>query len=59
MLPVMSGAAQKFVRHDEATVADLLALPDQDHRDEIFDGRLPGGWWFATEVLIDVGPKQQ
>ncbi len=22
-------------------------------------GRQPGGWWFATEVLIDFGPKQQ
>lgn len=22
-------------------------------------GRLPGGWWFATEVLIDFGPGQQ
>ena len=21
-------------------------------------GRQPGGWWFATEVLIDLGPKQ-
>src|SRR5689334_8760234 len=22
-------------------------------------GRQPGGWWFATEVVIDFGPKQQ
>jgi Uma2 family endonuclease len=22
-------------------------------------GREPGGWWFAPEVLIDFGPKQQ
>jgi Uma2 family endonuclease len=22
-------------------------------------GRWPGGWWFATEVLIDFGPRQK
>lgn len=67
-----------------ATLADLLALPDEGHGCEIIDGELveketsgehgraqtnlvtrlnsrfgrrpggrrPGGWWFATEVLI-------
>jgi Uma2 family endonuclease len=90
MLDLMSAAAKKLPPLDEATLADLLALPDQGHGYEIIDGelveketsaehgvaqsrigrllgpfdrrpggRLPGGWWFATEVLIDFGPKQQ
>lgn len=73
-----------------ATVADLLALPDQGRGHEIIDGvlvekqssaehgvaqsrigrllgpfdrrpggRFPGGWWFATEALVDFGPDQQ
>ncbi len=90
MLPVMSAAAKKLGQPDEATLADLLALPDQGHGYEIIEGnlveketsaehgvaqsrigrllgpfdrrpggRLPGGWWFATEVVIDFGPRQQ
>jgi Uma2 family endonuclease len=90
MLGAMSAAAPKLARPDEATLADLLALPNDGRGHEIIDGnlieketsaehgvaqsrigrllgpfdrrpggRLPGGWWFATEVLIDFGPKQQ
>jgi Uma2 family endonuclease len=90
MLRVMSAPAKKLVHTAEATLANLLALPDQGHGYEIIEGnlveketsaehgvaqtrlgralgpfdrrpggRLPGGWWFATEVLIDFGPKQQ
>jgi Uma2 family endonuclease len=89
MLCVMSAAAKKLVQPAQATLADLLALPDQGHSFEIIEGslveketsaehgvaqsrigrvlgpfdrrpggRLPGGWWFATEALIDFGPKQ-
>ncbi|HZF51780.1 MAG TPA: Uma2 family endonuclease [Polyangiaceae bacterium] len=85
----MSGAAEKLPAPSEATLAALLALPDQGRGYEIIDGQLveketsaehgvaqsrlgrvlgpfdrrpggkqPGGWWFATEVLIDLGPKQ-
>ncbi len=90
MLRVMSVGARKLARAVEATVKDLLALPDQGHGHEIIDGdlveketsaehgvaqtrvgrslgpfdrrpggRSPGGWWFATEVLVDFGPRQQ
>ena len=90
MLCTMSAAATKLVQPGEATLADLLALPDQGHGFEIIEGnlveketsaehgvaqsrigrllgpfdrrpggRLPGGWWFATEALIDFGSKQQ
>ena len=86
----MSDGVKKLVRLGEATLADLLALPDQGHGYEIIEGslveketsaehgvaqtrigrllgpfdrrpggRMPGGWWFATEALIDLGPKQQ
>jgi len=89
MLCPMSGAAEKLPPPGEATLADLLALPDEGRGHEIIDGeiieketsaehgvaqsrigrllgpfdrrpggRLPGGWWFATEVLIDFGLKQ-
>lgn len=90
MLCIMSAAATKLVQPDQATLVDLLALPDQGRGFEIIEGnlveketsaehgvaqsrigrllgpfdrrpggRLPGGWWFATEALIDFGPKQQ
>ncbi len=90
MLDLMSSAAEKLPPLGEATLADLLALPDEGHGHEIIDGelveketsaehgvaqsrigrllgpfdrrpggRLPGGWWFATEVLIDLGSRQQ
>ncbi|NUQ74755.1 MAG: Uma2 family endonuclease [Polyangiaceae bacterium] len=86
----MSVTAEKLRPAGEATLADLLALPDEGRGYEIIDGELieketsaehgvaqsrisrllgpfdrrpggrqPGGWWFATEVLIDFGPKQQ
>jgi Uma2 family endonuclease len=86
----MSDGVKKLVQLGEATLANLLALPDQGHGYEIIEGslveketsaehgvaqsrigrllgpfdrrpggRLPGGWWFATEVLIDFGPRQQ
>lgn len=85
-----SAAAEKLPTPGEATLADLLALPDKGHGYEILDGeliekeasaehgvaqsrigrllgpfdrrpggRLPGGWWFATEVLIEFAPEQQ
>jgi Uma2 family endonuclease len=73
-----------------ATVADLLAIPEEHRRHEIIDGvlvekeaasgrhgraqvrvarrlgpydrrpggRWPGGWWFATEVEIQLSPTQ-
>jgi Uma2 family endonuclease len=90
MLTAMSSAAEKLPPPGEATLADLLALPDHGHGYEIIDGelveketsaehgvaqsrigrllgpfdrrpggRLPGGWWFATEVLVDFGDGQQ
>lgn len=90
MLRRMSVTAEKLRPAGEATLADLLALPDEGRGYEIIDGELieketsaehgvaqsrinrllgpfdrrpggrqPGGWWFATEVLIDFGPKQQ
>ena len=86
----MSATAEKLRPTGEATLADLLALPEEGRGYEIIDGALveketsaehgvaqsrisrllgpfdrkpggrePGGWWFATEVLIDFGPKQQ
>ena len=80
------------VRGPAATLADLLAMPEED-RYELVDGELmpkeagsgkhgrgqaaltgvlyrpfgrkgggppdrPGGWWFATEALIQFGPTQ-
>jgi Uma2 family endonuclease len=85
----MTAAAGKLPQVGEATLADLLALPEQGRGHEIIDGHLveketsaehgvaqarigrllgpfdrrpggrqPGGWWFATEVVIDLGPKQ-
>jgi Uma2 family endonuclease len=85
----MRAAAEKLPPPGEATLAALLALPDQGRGYEVIDGdlveketsaehgvaqsrigrllgpfdrrpggRLPGGWWFATEVLIDFGPKR-
>jgi Uma2 family endonuclease len=85
----MSAAATRLPRPTEATLADLLALPDEGHGHEIIDGELveketsaehgvaqsrigrmlgpfdrrpggrqPGGWWFATETVIDFGPRQ-
>jgi Uma2 family endonuclease len=73
-----------------ATVADLLAIPEEERFHEIIDGELvrkavpsgkhgvaqsqvviavgpyfrrprppgPGGWWFATEVEIQLAPDQ-
>lgn len=85
----MGRAASKLPPLHKATVAELLALPDEGRRYEILDGelveketsaehgvaqsrvgrvlgpfdrrpggRLPGGWWFATEALIDLGVDQ-
>lgn len=74
----------------KATVADLLAIPEQHRRHEVIDGMLvekeaasarhggaqgrlvrwvgpydrrpggrgPGGWWFATEVEIELADTQ-
>ncbi|MEP7120371.1 MAG: Uma2 family endonuclease [Byssovorax sp.] len=86
----MSVGARNLDPPHRATLAALLALPDDGHGYEIIDGdlveketsaehgvaqsrigrllgpydrrpggRQPGGWWFATEVLIDFGPKHQ
>lgn len=86
----MSGAAEKAPPRP-ATLADLLALPEEGRGFEILDGQLveketsgehgraqsrvnrvlggpfdrrpggtwPGGWWFATEVLVDFGPERK
>lgn len=85
----MGRAASQLPPLHKATVAELLALPDEGRRYEILDGelveketsaehgvaqsrvgrvlgpfdrrpggRLPGGWWFATEALIDLGVDQ-
>jgi Uma2 family endonuclease len=89
----MSGVNSKKSRGGHATLADLLALPEDD-RYELIDGELvpkefasgkhggtqlaigsavigpfgrrppggppdrPGGWWFATETLIQFAPRQ-
>ena len=74
----------------KATIADLLAIPEEHRRHEIIDGvlvekeaasgrhggaqvriarrlgpydrrpggRFPGGWWFATEVEIELAETQ-
>jgi Uma2 family endonuclease len=72
------------------TIADLLAIPEEDRRHEVIDGQLiqkeassgphgraqgrmfrslapfdrrpggrwPGGWWFATEVEVQLAPDE-
>ena len=86
----MSVPAVKLPPPGQATLADLLALPEEGRGYEVIEGaivekqtsaehgvaqsrigrvlgpfdrrpggRLPGGWWFATEVLVDFGPDQK
>ena len=93
LIALGSMGVRKNTRFGDGTLAELLAMPEQD-RYELVDGQLlpkelasgkhggvqsnvviaiggpfgrrppggppdrPGGWWFATEVMILFAPKQ-